>query len=213
MFIIDFDDTLFDTERFKQARLEAVKKLGVPEQVFWDTYNTAIANATGHEYYGDRQHAEDMAKYGFDADALEINLAETSDPSAMPRWLFPDAFGFLGALKDTGRKTLLLSHGTSAFQAAKIHHSGVLPYFDGMTIVSGNKVPWVKAMAGQAKTPVWFINDKVRETKEVAAAVPSARVVLKVASRFPRKEYEESGVPYFDTLTEILAYVRNQQKQ
>lgn len=212
MFIIDFDDTLFDTERFKQARLNAVKKLGVPEDVYWHTYTTAIQNATGNMYYGDRQHAEAMAEHGFDADALEKNLVETSNPDAMPGWLFPDAMQFLQALKDAGARTLLLSHGTSAFQTTKIHHSGVLPYFDDVTIISGSKVPWVKAMTGQTKDTVWFINDKVAETQEVAGAVPGAVALLKVASRFPHRDYETSGLPYFHTLAEILEYVREQEK-
>ena len=32
MFIIDFDDTLFDTHSFKKARLEAVAKLGISDE-------------------------------------------------------------------------------------------------------------------------------------------------------------------------------------
>ena len=41
MFIIDFDDTLFDTHAFKHARLEAVKNLGVSEDLYWETYKKA----------------------------------------------------------------------------------------------------------------------------------------------------------------------------
>ena len=37
MFIVDFDDTLFDTQSFKQKRKQVLKEVGVTE----DDYNTS----------------------------------------------------------------------------------------------------------------------------------------------------------------------------
>jgi len=49
----------------------------------------------------------------------------------------------------------------------------------------------------------------VDETKEVLRELPRLRGILKVARSLPRQDYETSGLPYFEKLSEVRAYISN----
>ncbi len=58
---------------------------------------------------------------------------------------------------------------------------------------------------------VFFVNDKVGETIELHNAFPNMNVMLKVSENIAREEYEQSELPFFESLTEIASYVREQK--
>ena len=57
MFIIDFDDTLFNTHAFKQARVEALRKLGVTEEIYKKSYQEAYNNSAGIYIYNNNKQS------------------------------------------------------------------------------------------------------------------------------------------------------------
>ena len=165
MFIIDFDDTLFDTHSFKQV----------------------LPNLS-----------EDLHK---ESDSIK-NL------------LFPEAVSFLEFLKQTNQPLILLSFGEANFQKTKINITGITKFFDSIHITTDAKELALDAILEEFKNEenIWFINDKIEETKKVVERFPHLKPILKMSPRWPEEEYRLSLMPYFSTLTDIQQYVQQQIK-
>lgn len=214
MFIVDFDDTLFDTHAYKQKRLECVKECGVTEEQFWATYARARNDGTGAFTYSDQRHAEELAKEGYDYHVVFHALMRASDSEVVKNFLFPNAIKFLSYLQSTHQKRVLLSLGDAQFQKIKTEGTGVLPYFDEVFMVHDSKEHIVRNLLHEdTNDVVWFINDKVQETKELLSLFPHMNAVLKKSQSIPIKEYSESSIPCFDSLSEIVTYVSQSTPQ
>lgn len=163
MFIIDFDDTLFDTHALKAALVRSPRGL---------------------------------------------------DASELKELLFPDAPLFLHYLKTNGQKLILLSRGETEFQNKKIDAAGIAEFFDEIIITSDDKESALKkVLAGfKSEEHVWFINDKIEETKKVIEHWPYLKPILKISPRWPEDEYELSLMPYFSSLIQIQQYVEQKLK-
>ena len=61
MYIFDFDDTLFNTQAFKHARLQVLKKIGVSEELYKETYVKARNDADGDFVYSDKNYIESFS--------------------------------------------------------------------------------------------------------------------------------------------------------
>lgn len=206
MFIIDFDDTLFDTHAFKLARLEALKTIGVSEDLFWKTYKQARSDDEGNFTYSDRRHAQFLAINNFDEEKIYRKLFETSQ--CLENFLFPDVHDFLESIKKYGKSMILLSLGDPGFQEFKLNGSKIRHYFSHVFLVSESKDDILKEIFEFEKDrEVWFINDKVEETKILAKKFSVIKPVLKISSSIPQEEYMDGGIPYFKTLNEIKDYV------
>src|SRR5690349_18709868 len=160
MFILDFDDTLFDTHSFKQI---------LP--------------------------------------GLSADLHQESEK--IKPLLFPEAVSFLEFLQNTNQPLILLSLGENNFQKAKIDITGIAKFFDLVHITADSKELALNAILNDFKNEenIWFINDKVEETKKVIECFPELKPILKMSPRFTEEEYRLSLMPYFSTLTEIQNYV------
>src|SRR3989338_10060156 len=99
MFIIDFDDTLFDTQRFKTARLHAMFELGVTEEDFWKSYQDATLSSGGHFTYTNERHAQMLMNYGYDFDVVYEAFQKTTEDLRM--YLFTDTVSFLTSVRNT----------------------------------------------------------------------------------------------------------------
>lgn len=207
MFIIDFDDTLFATHTFKRARLEAVKVLGVSEELYWQSYYTARNSANGFFTYSDERHAEVLAEQGFDKNKIFKALNEVTH-SKIKEALDSEAFNFLEGLKQFNTPMVLLSLGCPAYQELKVKNTGVDKYFDRLFMVEATKSAVLTELFANHSGQAWFINDKPEETKELSEQFPQLKVVMKFSPNFSEEDYIKTGLPYFKTLTEILAYVR-----
>ncbi|MCX6780073.1 MAG: hypothetical protein NT034_02750 [Candidatus Magasanikbacteria bacterium] len=206
MFIIDFDDTIFDTRALKLARLEALKTIGVSEELFWKTYKQARSDREGNFTYTDRRHAQFLAIENFDEEKIFGKLSEASQH--LENFLFPDSHDFLEALKKYDQSMILLSLGDTNFQEFKLDGSKIRRYFNHVFLVSESKDNILKQIFEFKKDKeVWFINDKVKETKILWDKFPTIKPVLKISSSIPMEEYVGGGMPYFETLTEIKDYV------
>ena len=89
MFIIDFDDTLFNTHAYKQARLRAMKRLGVLPELFWKTYERARTNEDGIFTYSDINHAEILGSLGFDEEKIFKALQKVTNK--LENYIFSDS--------------------------------------------------------------------------------------------------------------------------
>lgn len=161
MFIIDFDDTLFNTNDFKKAR--AIR---------------------------------------------EVDAAE------MKQLLFPDTILFLRYLKSIKQKLILLSLGEFDFQNKKIQAVEIADFFDEIVVVPDSKEMGVAKILDQffAEEDVWFINDKIEETKILVQRFSRLKPLLIMSPRFSEAEYKLSSIPYFSNLTQMQQYAEQQIK-
>lgn len=208
MYIIDFDDTLFDTQRFKEARKVAVMKLGVSEKQYNETYLQARNNESGLFTYSNDQHAEMLARIGFiKSHVLEV-LEETTTAEALPTFLNDNAIAFVEQLKEKGHTMILLSIGDPDFQELKTRESGVHEFFDRTFMVDRTKHEVLRELFEHTHPrEAWFINDKIQETKELAEAFPEMKVALRKSPMFDELDYEQSHFDYFHTLDEIYEHI------
>ncbi len=208
MFIIDFDDTLFNTHAFKQARAQAVKGLGVSDELFWKTYKEAYNNDLGINVYSDERHAEILERYGFEKQAILAAFEKIK--LFLKDYLFSDAVDLLENLKKSGQKLILLSLGQADFQKVKIESVGISKYFDEVYTVDDTKEHIIANIINSCEPNerVWFINDKIEETKKLIQHFPRIKPLLKVSPAFSIEDYQKSGIPFFSTWYDIKEYAR-----
>ena len=212
MFIIDFDDTLFDTNAFKRARQKILKAQGVSDEIYEKSYQEAYNNSLGINTYNNRKHAEVLANYGFNKQAVVSSLEELN--IFAKDLLFPDAINLLEYLKNTNQKLILLSLGESSFQKMKIESAGIAKYFDTVYTVDDTKEHVIEKILKDFtnEKEVWLVNDKIEETKKIIQHHPKLKPILKMSPKFTEEAYQLSLMPYFSTLTEIQEYAKQQIK-
>lgn len=207
MFIIDFDDTLFDTHAFKQARMASLQSLGVTEELFRRTYAQSRNDAHGAFTYTDERHAQILGVEGFEEAKVQAALQSVS--YRVKEFLFEDTLRFLQGVRDLGDAMILLSLGEPSFQEFKVKQTRTHKFFDRMFMAEESKERIVKEILDHhSPTYAWFINDKVKETVDITKKFSVLRPVLKQSPNIPLEEYSQSGMPYFETLDEILHYVK-----
>lgn len=207
MFIIDFDDTLFDTQHYKRARQKALENLGISEEIFWITYKRARTNELGEMVYSDIRHAQALVHFGFDVEKVMDQFENIN--KELKKFVFDDTHFFLESLKKSGETLILLSLGDPQIQEMKVKGSGIHDYFERTFFVSDRKIHVVQNVLEHHKPEeVWFINDKVQETQEIVASFGKILPVLHQSPAIDEEEYKKSGFPYFQTLTEIFSYVK-----
>lgn len=212
MFIIDLDDTLLNTQGFKEARIQALHEIGVSAAEYNKSYKEAYSNAQGVNTYNDATHTKALVASGFDEGAVAQAFA--SAVSRLPGFLFPDALNFLQFLKDINQQLVLLSLGQSGFQKMKIDSLGIAKYFDDIFTTDTTKAEIIEKILSQHKNEqeIWFVNDKPAETKNIILQFSVLKPVLKISPQFTKAEYKAAGIPGFSSLTEIKQYVEQQFK-
>lgn len=208
MFIIDFDDTLFDTQQFKITMNSALASCSVNvDDAEW-SYKAARNLPDGQFAYSHARRAEFLATRGYDAGAIVIALENITSPESLQAHVLPGAREFLEAIKTLHQPLILLSVGDPNFQELKVRGTGVEKYFDRLFMVSEKKEAVIaELIAAHSPVEYWLVNDKVDESLHIKNKLPNLKIVLKQSPRIARAEYENSGVPYFETLAEIQNYI------
>jgi FMN phosphatase YigB (HAD superfamily) len=206
MFIIDFDDTLFDSYSFKKEIFYSLKNIGISEELYSTSYKKARNKKNGDFAYSFERHAKILALEGFDFEKTK-QVFENID---IKNFLFSDTFEFLESLKKHNQPLILLSLGDSAFQELKVKNSGIEKYFDRIFFIGDSKEKVLTELFENIhKKNNWFINDKILETKNLAKKFNNLKTVLKISPSIGEEEYENCGLPFFETLTKIKEYVRD----
>ncbi len=152
----------------------------------------------------------------FDTHALKKILAQARQPEekGLKELLFSDAILFLQYLKTIKQKLILLTFGEFSFQSKKINATGIANFFDEIIITPDGKELALEKILNQFvdEKDVWFINDKIEETKKMLEHFPKLKPLLKKSPQFTHVEYCSSQMPCFETLTQIQQYVEQQFK-
>jgi phosphoglycolate phosphatase-like HAD superfamily hydrolase len=126
--LLDFDHTLFDTDRFFWVDLKsAFARFGVPDDAWEKSYEAIWPSG-----YSLAKHLEELARLGAVANpaaAQAMLMALESAFSDLRPYLFSDVLGFLDAARLRGFELILLSFGDPAWQSYKVRASRISPYF------------------------------------------------------------------------------------
>ncbi len=212
MIVVDFDDTLYNTARFKDDLEKFLFQYGVGKEDFLSSYTAADRlRAQGAFDYTFERQLECLKEKGYVfSDGIIKDLDRVLENKEL---VFSDAVDFLLAIGQTRHHKILMTLGNHDFQKLKIASAGLSIYFDEVVILHGQKEVELgeRYLAGEKE--LIFINDNLRENLVIKELFPDSLVVSKVnSSKYNIDQYKESGLPYFQTLTEIKEYVLNQAK-
>ncbi len=205
MIVIDFDDTLFDTYRYKKERFSPLSKLGITLDVAQFTYKQI--RATPGIQYTNEVHAKFLGNLGYNEKEVVQVLEETAG-SMIKKFVFSDAILLLEFLQTKDKNLILISLGDPIFQKQKIKDSGLEKFFVECIYPDDKKMQAIDFAVDKYGKFNWFINDKIDETGEVSKKYPHTNCVMKISAEFAPETYKNSGVPSFHTLTEILNYTK-----
>ncbi len=145
LLLLDFDHTLFDTDRFFWVDVRAaVARLGVDARLWEETYEQVWPAG-----YSIGRHVEALAARVPWPHPEQILDAFEDQFGDLRRYVFPDVLPFLRAAQAAGRRLILLSFGHSEWQAYKVKESGLGGLLDEVhaTPVAGGKAGLVSALA------------------------------------------------------------------
>jgi phosphoglycolate phosphatase-like HAD superfamily hydrolase len=126
--LLDFDHTLFDTDRFFWVDLKsAFARFGIPDEAWEQSYEAIWPSG-----YSLAKHVEDLARRGVisepGAARAMLNALQTTF-SDLRSYVFADVLEFLDGAHRLGFDLMLLSFGDPAWQSFKVGASGLAPTF------------------------------------------------------------------------------------
>lgn len=126
--LLDFDHTLFDTDRFFWVDLKSsFTRFGVPDDAWESSYEAIWPSG-----YSLAKHLDGLARLGAirGPDIRKTMLAAFDAAfSDLRRYLFPDVPGFLKTARERGFDLILLSFGDPAWQSYKVQACGIALLF------------------------------------------------------------------------------------
>ena len=169
---IDFDDTLFDRNAFRDDLFAVMGSLGPTEAelktsyqaVYADGYAGPMAQLT---YINENIEPIDLAVSKQKIDGF---LADTS------KYLYPKSIEFLESIDRTKYCPNLLTVGGVEFQKAKVCNSGIEKYFDECYYSAENKAKALRNLVDLDEKFI-LIDDKDRELSKVAENFENAIVI------------------------------------
>lgn len=205
--IIDFDDTLFDTIYLKADWAKLLGRYGIDNHLFQQTYQGAYQDESGRAAFSFERHLSILEKTVLNLDKVKIQKNKEKFIKGLGGYLKEGAVDFLLALKRKGFLLILLSLGAQDYQRLKIKRTGIGKYFDKIITVDESKARVLRSLLGQKFESTILINDKIKESQEIAASFPKLKIILMVSPVFSLKDYQTSGLPYFKTFKQILNYL------
>jgi N-acetylglucosamine kinase-like BadF-type ATPase/FMN phosphatase YigB (HAD superfamily) len=171
--IFDFDHTLFSTKKLYSAFKEAFLKLGVEENLFWETFEKS--KGRGRDYKPERQFkliqkSRPEIKIGKLKKSFEKIL------KTAPRFLYNDVSAFLKKWSKEA-DLILLSYGEDNFQKLKIENSGIKKYFKKIIVTKDiDKTKPFKKLFSENKKIV-FVEDNPQALLKTKASFPQIMTV------------------------------------
>ena len=204
--IIDFDDTLFDTVSMKEDLLALFARFGMSAEKFWETYRASYFRNDLASY--NLWHHVDIACQQFSNLDKKSLLTEAEAFFKNGRYLLAGVMDFLNELRNLGVPLILLSLGDAEFQKQKVESVGVAKFFNEVIFTGRKKVDAIQPLIKEANGDIIFINDKINETREVVALSIQIKPILRVKNGVEMFDYKQSGWPFFQTLSEIALFIK-----
>lgn len=203
---IDFDKTIYDTDRFKDDMWTIANEYKITRNDYEKTFRESLHTISAMQYdYSFEEHLDLLKKIGYDIKDKFLNELKLL---ANNNYLFPESENFVKFLKEHSERIILLTAGDTHFQMSKIIGCGVDEIFDEIMVAEIPKIEYFrKHFKGQANKTL-FINDNLKENEAIKMMCPELIVICKFNSKkYSEAEMKQSNLPYFKTLSEIKNYV------
>jgi FMN phosphatase YigB (HAD superfamily) len=158
--IFDFDDTLFDTKKFKKDIFGELISLGIKENIIKKTYKECRND------YCLLKHIKALKKHNLQIPNL---IHKKISNLSLKSYLFPKVAKDLKKLSKENY-LILLTKGDKGFQNTKINSSNISKYFEEIHITKKNKEEFLKDK--KYPHPIYFINDKKSENRIIKKMFP-----------------------------------------
>ncbi len=170
-YIFDFDDTLFDTAQFKKKLISLATIFGASKYIFEKTYKEIKTS----EQYSFSNHAKKMEEHAplFDSQKF-LKSVEMIDCKKL---VFKNSRKVLLTASKKGT-IILCSLGNKKIQKDKIRKSGLEGLFAKIILTERPKEETLKKYTFQK--PVYFINDKTSENREIKKYFPDWKIYSKI---------------------------------
>lgn len=200
--VFDLDYTLLDTAKFKEALAEAVTAQGVSRDRYEETYK-AVVRREGKVYDYDPDAHLEALKDDFDGERAmnEARRGIAAVLAGTEKYLYPGAVELLRELRRQGAELVLMTLGNEKWQRAKVENSGLGGMFDEVLATEKKKVDTVREI-GRAGDKIIIVNDNGEEMKEMMAAAPEYRYILK---RGPKHVPADLKLPESRDMNELAA--------
>lgn len=205
--IIDFDDTLFDTAALKADLLALFARFGVSAEKFRETYKISYTQNDLASYNLWRHIDIVCQQFSNLNEKLLLAEAEALFKNGK-RYLISGAEDFLNELSNLGVPLILLSLGDAEWQKEKMDSVGAAKFFQEVVFTGRNKKEVIQPLIKDAIGDIIFINDKIKETQEVAELSRQIKPILRAKAGIDAVEYEQSGLLFFKDFSEIIAYLK-----
>lgn len=205
MFIVDFDYTLYQTNLFVDGLKKVFLQYGVDETSYQASYKEALQwEGEGYGFdYTFEKHITILQRMGF---PLEVATVVPQLKQCLKKeYICDDAFSLLQFLKTQGPVTLLTA-GNVTFQQWKVETIGLPTHVDECVYLHGNKEEYIATLSHEKL--LVFINDNSTENARIKKSLPNVVIIGKHnVFKYEKQDIQGSGIPYFDTLTEIQRYI------
>lgn len=178
---IDFDDVVFNTQRYKTDLKKIFFRFGISADLFERLYFAYPPNSNNSSVktYQLEKHLQVLRKkVSFKKSelrkAVERFLADTK------KYVFPDTVFFLNHFKK--KQLFLISHGDRNFQRKKIQGSGLASYFQAVEITGRKKSLSLKKFLGKSQKEkpekIFFLDDRLHYLEETKRRLPEVVSIL-----------------------------------
>ena len=162
--ILDFDYTLFDVDKFKDAMYRAVRPYLIKKtRKFWDDEKHAIQDKLA--FYDHKAHIKNIVEPQ-DVKKAEAEVNKVIKNSK--KYLYKDTLDFIKKYKK--HKIYIVSFGVDGFQKEKIKATGIDKKAK-VIITRGKKYPYFKKIVKKNEVGI-FIEDKGSEIDMVKKNYP-----------------------------------------
>lgn len=203
--LLDFDHTLFDTDRFFWVDLKtAFAGFGFPDAAWEGAYESIWS--TG---YSLAKHLDELERRGVIRDPevkrTMLGMLETAF-SDLRHYVFPDVLGFLDGARRRGFDLILFSFGDPAWQSYKVNASGLAPLFRKVvyTVMQQGK-PELLDDLGSRYAELHAIDNNPTDLDSMKARRPDLKTHL--ICRVDPASVEASGLRPGDRFREAIRYL------
>ena len=198
--LIDFDDVLFDTKRFKDDVIGLFLRNGIAKDVFDKYYHNPKRNKSLKTYDPWRQL--EMIRTGESFDIGKIKKELEAFMGDTGNYLFKDSLGFMETFDKADIR--IVSYGEENFQARKIAGCGAGSRCDRVFITEELKSEIIGKILedGDFKDDkIFFIEDRIEQIEDVKSRFPFVKTIF---MRRPEGRYRDEPTKYCDFEVENL---------
>jgi FMN phosphatase YigB (HAD superfamily) len=164
---LDFDDTIFDTEGFKNELVRIFGAAGFSEKDFNDNYEKSKEKAGGLDLDG----LFNLFVEQGDFDVRKTRRTMDNIFANADVFVYDDFFDF--AREFPKEDLAILSYGATLSQREKIENSKVVPYFREIIITNkGKEESFPDILRAYPHEDIFFVEDKADQIDRVKAVAP-----------------------------------------